>query len=123
LLELHNVHIVSGVFPDQTAELMASVRFCFCHIDVDTYASARDAFEFVWPRLQDGGIIVFDDYGFQHVEGVTRIVNELLAPKDRRFVYNLSGQGIFLKLDSRSSRNGAQCPGEPASNATMLAEG
>lgn len=96
-LGLTDVRILQGIFPEETADAVAGERFCFCHIDVDTYGSARDVFEWVWPRLPAGGVVVFDDYGFTRCEGVTRLVNELAQAQDRRFVYNLSGQAILVK--------------------------
>ena len=58
------MRILEGIFPEETAHLIETGEFGLCHIDVDVYQSARDAAEWVWPRLQVGGVIVFDDYGF-----------------------------------------------------------
>lgn len=97
-LGLPNVRILQGIFPDDTAAAIASERFAFCHIDVDTYQSAHDIFESVWPLMLQGGVVVFDDYGFAGCTGVTRLVNELSTADDRRFVYNITGQAIFVKV-------------------------
>ena len=68
------------------------------HIDVDVYASAKDVFNWVVPRLSQLGIIVFDDYGFLGCEGITRLVHEL-AEDQRFFTYfNLNGHAVMLKL-------------------------
>lgn len=96
-LQVPDVHILEGIFPEETGHLLERSRFCFCHIDVDTYASAKGVAEWVWDRMEVGGVVVFDDYGFAHCEGVTRAVNEIDRDHDYRFIYNLSGQGIFVK--------------------------
>jgi O-methyltransferase len=88
---------VVGVFPDQTADRISDRRFAFCHIDVDVYQSARDAFVWVWPRMVAGGIVVFDDYGFYGCEGVTSFVEELMAEHSAVVIPNLSGQAIIVK--------------------------
>jgi len=70
-----------------------------CHIDVDTYDSAKDIVEWVWPRLSVGGAVVFDDYGFVRCEGVTKLVNELSSDNDKLFIHNLNGHGLIFKRD------------------------
>lgn len=95
-MHIEKYHILPGVFPEQ-AEVPPSQRFCFCHIDVDVYQSAKDVLLWVWPRLSHGGIVVFDDYGFYGCEGVTKLVNEQNNTGDRIFVHNLNGQALFIK--------------------------
>ena len=96
-LDVHNYKILSGVFPEQTGGCIADRQFRFCHIDVDVYQSAKDTFEWVWPRLQPGGIVVFDDYGFYGCEGVTKMVNDTKDALDRVFIHNINGQAIMIK--------------------------
>ena len=99
-LDLRNVEILRGIFPEDTADEIQERRFSFCHIDVDVYASAKDVFEWVVPRLSQYGVVVFDDYGFRGCEGITRLVHEL-ASDPRFFVYfNLNGHAVMLKLQS-----------------------
>ncbi len=49
-LDLKNVRILKGIFPDETAHLIdPGVRFRLCHIDVDVYSSARDVMKpWIW---------------------------------------------------------------------------
>jgi O-methyltransferase len=96
-LDLHNVRVLQGIFPDETAAGIADRTFRFCHIDVDVYESARNVFEWVWPRLIPGGIVVFDDYGFYSCAGVTRLVNEIQARGQGLVVYNLNGHALVFK--------------------------
>jgi O-methyltransferase len=97
-LNLKNVEILEGVFPDETGVHIEDEVFRFCHIDVDVYLSAKEIIEWVWPRLSNGGIVVFDDYGFKTCDGITRFVNEESKSLDRRFVYNLNGHSIWIKV-------------------------
>lgn len=97
-LNLANFKILEGVFPDETAQLIDENVFSFCHIDVDTYDSANDIIDWIWPKLMIGGIIVYDDYGFIGTNGVTRFVNEEALKKDRLVIHNLNAHGIVIKL-------------------------
>lgn len=92
-----NTKIIEGIFPDESASSLTTDEFKFCHIDVDTYASTKGCFEWIWPRLIVGGIVVFDDFGFQGCEGCTRFVNTLQM-ENMRMIYNLNGHAVIIKV-------------------------
>lgn len=97
-LNLKNYKILKGIFPDETGHYVKNKKIKFCHIDVDTYQSAKDITEFLWDKLVSKGVIVFDDYGFIGSEGVTRFVNEFTkVKKNLIFIHNLNGHGIIIK--------------------------
>ena len=89
--------LLQGIFPDDTAAAIAAERFRLCHCDVDVYRSAKDVFDWVWPRLASGGVVVFDDYGFPACPGVTKFVDEQRLLDDRLVLHNLNGHGIVVK--------------------------
>jgi O-methyltransferase len=91
-----NVEILKGIFPDDFKSKMAGKKFKFCHVDVDTYGSAKDVFDYVWPNIVIGGVVIFDDYGIWGCEGVTKMVNNLKLHNAFK-VYNLNGHALFIK--------------------------
>jgi len=95
---LSNVRILPGIFPDETGAQIAERKFSLCHIDVDVYLSAKDTFDWVWPKLSIGGVVVFDDYGFAGCRGVTTFGNECSSIKNGVFVHNLNGHALFIKI-------------------------
>jgi O-methyltransferase len=97
-LRLQNVTILKGVFPDDTASQCDSSLFRFAHIDVDVYDSGSHILEWLWPRLVNSGLVVFDDYGFESCSGITQLVNEQRNRQDRVVVHNLNGHAIIVKL-------------------------
>ena len=98
-LRVSNFSILKGIFPEESALQIENKRFRFCHIDVDVYQSAKDIFDWVWQRMEKGGIVVFDDYGFAACEGVTDLVNNELAPrKDLIMLHNLNGHAVLIKI-------------------------
>ena len=97
-LGLSNVQLLPGVFPEETGGKLEDRRFCFCHVDVDVYQSAKDTVDWVWPRMPVGGIVVYDDYGFYGCEGVTTLGREDRLREDSVFVHNLNGHGVLIKL-------------------------
>lgn len=97
-MNLDNVEILEGIFPDETGHYVQGREFRFCHVDVDVYQSAKNAADWIWDKIVPGGIIVYDDYGFYGCDGVTKYVEEQMMCKDRIVIHNLNGHAIVLKL-------------------------
>lgn len=95
-LNLDNVIILEGVFPDDNHQSM-NEPIALLHCDVDVYQSAKDIVEWVLPRLSLGGVIVFDDYGFSGCEGITKYADELGEKSNLLFVHNLNGHALLVK--------------------------
>jgi O-methyltransferase len=91
-----NTIFLKGIFPEDTGNVVKGFNFKFVHIDVDTHNSAKDTFNFIWSQVVVGGIIVFDDYGFNGCEGVTNFFNELSLTNAVK-LYNINGHGIIIK--------------------------
>jgi O-methyltransferase len=100
-LDITNVRILKGIFPDDTARLIEpGARFRLCHIDVDVYQSAKDVMALIWDRMVPGGIVVYDDYGFKGCNGITQYVNEQMDERDRLVLHNLNGHALVIKSPS-----------------------
>lgn len=97
-MDLTNVKILEGVFPDQTGSAIEKMRFRLCHIDVDVYQSARDIDYWIWDRMVPNGIIVYDDYGFAGCKGIAQYVDEQMHSRDRMVFHNLNGHAIVLRI-------------------------
>jgi O-methyltransferase len=96
-MELPNIHILEGVFPEDTGVAVEDETFRFCHIDVDVYQSAREVVEWIDERMVSGGIYVYDDYGNPGTAGITRWVDEERKRPDRIVIYNLNAHAVVVK--------------------------
>src|SRR3984957_3326146 len=94
---LTNIVLLEGVFPEDTGSRITAESLRFVHIDVDVYQSAKDVFDWAWPRLSHNGAVVFDDYGCPATPGVTKFVDELSGRHDALLLHNLNGHGIVIK--------------------------
>ena len=93
----HKIEIVEGTFPDSFKnELINSISVA--HIDVDTYLSAKESFEYISERLISGGVVILDDYGGWFTDGVTKFGNELKEDKNYFVIPNHLGQLIIFKI-------------------------
>ena len=97
LSDLNNVKIHPGLFPETAADLHDE-KFCFVHVDADIYQSVKDACEFFYPRLNKGGIMVFDDYGFYGTHGAKIAVDEFLTDKEEYPIYLVSHHCFIIKI-------------------------
>ncbi len=86
-----------GLIPD-TFEAVTNKKFAFVHIDVDIYQSIKDCCEFFYERMTKGGIMIFDDYGFQGYElAAKKAVDDFFIRKSEIPITLRNGQCLVLK--------------------------
>ena len=77
-----------GWFKDFTAaDVPESISFAF--LDGDFYESIRDSLHLVLPRMQQSGVIIFDDYAREALPGVAKAVHEVFRPEQVTVSRNL----------------------------------
>jgi len=93
LLAGQNVEIHPGIFPQTAGDIP---KVALAHIDVDVYESCRDAIAYLWPRLVEGGSLVFDDIDWPKTPGI----NKALAEADLldKIQKTASIQGVVQKV-------------------------
>lgn len=97
-----NIHIKRGWIPDRFADV-ADRRFRLVHIDVDLYQPTIDSLRFFYPRMNGGGMIVMDDYGYENCPGAHRAAREFMADKPESIVHLPTGQGLIIRLPAVDS--------------------
>ncbi len=80
--------IHKGWFKDVT-EQDVSAQIAFAFLDGDFYESIRDSLKLVLPRMQQGGVIIIDDYAREALPGAARATHEFLRPDQIRTTHNL----------------------------------
>ena len=96
-LSIRNIKLLKGIFPEETQHLIEG-KISMLHCDVDVYSSTKDIVEWCLPRLSVGSVIIFDDYGFFGCEGVTAFCDEFRCRNEFRFIHNLNGHAVFIKV-------------------------
>ena len=91
-----NARFYKGFFP-ATAGPIEGRRFCLAHVDADIYQSVKDSCAFFYPRMENAGVMVFDDYGFSSCPGARKAVNEFFAEKPESPFYLPSGQCVVVR--------------------------
>lgn len=72
------VKLYKGRFIETFGKLPEN-RYCFALIDADIYLSTKQCLEYLLPRMNNGGTIVFDDYGLAW--GVKKAAREMIKKK------------------------------------------
>jgi O-methyltransferase len=88
--------VYKGWIPERFPEV-EDVTFALVHIDVDLYQPTLDSISFFYPRVELGGLMVFDDYGSEYCPGARRAVDEFMADKTERVVLLTTGQALLQK--------------------------
>jgi hypothetical protein len=91
-----NFVVHAGWIPERFHEV-ADARFSFLHVDVDLYAPTRASIEFFYDRMNPGGVMLFDDYGFTTCPGAKLAVDEFFSTRPEPTVMLPTGQAFIVK--------------------------
>lgn len=91
-----NYKTYKGWIPERFSEVKDKT-FSFVHIDVDLHDPTLESYNFFYPRMETGAIIICDDYGFGTCPGCTEAVNKFMQDKPERLIYPASGGCILIK--------------------------
>ena len=97
-LRLKNTFVYKKFFPKDVSHIKIK-KIKLCHIDVNTYNSTKNSFNYVKNKMVKNGFIIFDDYGMYGVEKVTKLINQI-TKKDKKYFnifFNYFGQCILVK--------------------------
>lgn len=95
LSKFKNIKYYKGWIPTRFKEV-ENKKFSFVHIDVDLYQPTLDSLNFFYKRLNNGGIIVIDDYGCTQFPGSKKAVEEFLDKHNPSFFYKVPFGSCFL---------------------------
>lgn len=79
-INMPNVELVKGLFPESADFFYDSVPYAFVHIDTDFELSVKACIEWFWPRLLAGAFIIFDDFDWPNCPGVRKAIEESGLP-------------------------------------------
>jgi len=88
----YNVGWIPKVF-----ENIPDRKYRFVHVDVDLYEPTYASFEYFYPRLVSGGVIVCDDYGFVSWAGAKAAVDKYCTAKNISVIKLTTGNAAIIK--------------------------
>jgi O-methyltransferase len=72
------IKIVTGQV-EETIPARAPERIALLRLDTDWYESTRHELQHLWPRVEPGGVLIIDDYGWW--QGARRAVDEYFSAR------------------------------------------
>jgi len=79
-------HLVPGFFEDTVRQFTG--RIAFLHLDVDLYESYKTCLTWLFPRLEPGGIVLFDEYTDPNFPGARQAIDEFFGERVRDFEHD-----------------------------------
>lgn len=85
------IHFIKGKV-EETIPSKAPEKIALLRLDTDWYESTKHELEYLYPRLQQNGAVIIDDYG--RWEGARKAVDEYFESNDIRILLNrMDGTG------------------------------
>jgi len=103
-----NVELVPGLVPE-SLEVIEHKTFAFVHIDLDIYSAIKAACEFFYSRMQPGGVLLFDDYGYSSCPGARLAIEEFFADKPETPLVMETGQCSIVRSSISPIGSMPQC--------------
>jgi hypothetical protein len=94
--EWRNVKVIQGAVPGTLPQVPAE-RVAYLHIDMNCATPEIAAFEFFWPKLVPGGMVLLDDYGFNSHEAQKQAMDECAQARGVMVASLPTGQGLVIK--------------------------
>lgn len=94
--EYPNVNLVRGPVPEILNEIPVN-KISYLSIDMNGYIAERATLEKYYNKLVSGGIIYFDDYGWNYPK-LRNTVDEFFSDKPETLLHFPSGNSIVVKI-------------------------
>jgi O-methyltransferase len=91
-----NVVVTQGKVPDILTET-APDKIAFLHVDMNNADAERGALEILFDRISVGGLIVFDDYGWDGYRAQKASADEFMQRRGLSVLELPTGQGLVVK--------------------------
>ena len=90
------VEIIQGSVPGILSKVPAQ-KVAFLSIDMNCATPEKEAFEFFYPKLVPGGMVLFDDYGHRGHHLQKALADGIAAQNGNAILTLPTGQGLLIK--------------------------
>lgn len=95
---LNNIVIHKGFIPESLTSAPQSPEdsIVYLHIDLNSSMPTLAALDFFYPKMTQGGVILFDDYGWKEYRDTKETIDKFFSSKSGILLKMPTGQGLFL---------------------------
>jgi len=91
----NKIKFIEGFF-EHTLGSFNPPKIALLHVDVDLYSSYKIVLEKLFPYVQKGGVVLFDEYNLDRWPGATKAINEYFKDKNYKISYDNHAEKFFL---------------------------
>lgn len=103
--DLCGATVVKGRLPS-SLNLGELTEVAWAQVDLNSAEADLATFQAIFPRLQEGAVIIFDDYGFSRYHETQVLIDEFLEQFGGRVLELPTGQGIYFHRGTTSAFTG-----------------
>lgn len=91
-----NIFYHQGYIPESLNVLPIPDSIIYMHIDLNSAIPTLAALKFFYSRIVDGGVILFDDYGWSDFQDTKEVVDSFFADKPGILMKLPTGQAVYF---------------------------
>ena len=98
-LKDYDSHLIynKGYIPDTFKTSKNPDIISWLHIDLNSSIPTSESLKFFYPKLENNGVILFDDYAWNGFESTREVIEKFLEDKTGDFFHLPTGQAYFIK--------------------------
>jgi len=97
IFDSSTLYFNKGYIPDSFKTAQNPENLVWLHIDLNASASTLDALNYFWDKLENGGLVLFDDYALPGYQDTQRLIEEWFASKTGTLLHLPTGQAMIIK--------------------------
>lgn len=90
------IQIIRGVVPDCLTKITSS-KIAYLAIDMNSSIPELETLRYFYEKIVPGGIIYFDDYGWEYPE-LRKVIDKFFSNKPESLLHFPSGNSIVVKI-------------------------
>jgi hypothetical protein len=91
-----NIHVIKGRVPDVFKDSPPPAKIAFLHVDMNSAKAEVAALEYIFASMVAGGIILFDDYGWEVCDEQHQAINNWARKRNISILELPTGQGLLV---------------------------
>lgn len=97
MFEASTLFFNRGYIPESFNTAQNPESIVWLHIDLNAAKATIAALDFFWGKLENGGVVLFDDYAHPGYEDTRRSIDEWIETKKGTLLHLPTGQAVVIK--------------------------
>ena len=96
----NSIHYNKGFIPQSFSQYEKPKKINWLHIDLNSFKATISTLDYFWPEIEDGGVILFDDYALIGYEDTKKAIDDWINERMEQLMFFQypTGQAIIIKI-------------------------